>query len=442
MPSSVLSSTEQRLPLRRLHALFSHPTFKTRSRRLQDSAGFTQKAARKDALALGATSSKHIRSFSSPGAARRPDKAPSPRFTLHSGLWSASYVPSEWWIAPSVVRVGAGHGYVTLAEKGTGVGSSTVPVRAAKRARVNPAQCIRTTTAVPLPAVCRARKNTRESALALPPHCIAPHRIAAAKSSGCVSYFPPPFLLQHPLGRDLRPHGARVYRRMPSALNGAMRSNGRVRAHTFRAPTVEIWLYPRVSAAQRFPSGSAFRQLPPRGVGRGRLPPRGSDLRRAPRNPRSAPPRAASAPSGLPLARLLRGRRRRSAYLRSVRRVRGHALLVPDAVLIQPRFSLAETDTDDGEYAAREWDREEAQTPTPVADNKRFASPFQVIPLSGSPQAQEQQEWTGEWNRDDMQSVIESLIPRPDTFRSVLCIRAILLLPSALILGWAFNFVV
>ncbi|KAJ6603546.1 hypothetical protein DFH09DRAFT_1124570, partial [Mycena vulgaris] len=98
---------------------------------------------------------------------------------------------------------------------------------------------------------------------------------------------------------------------------------------------------------------------------------------------------------------------------------------------VQPRFSLAETGKDDSEYAERDRKRdregEEAQTPTPFApfaradtsfaDDKRLASPFQVMPLfvvpwepagagAGTPA---QQEWTGEWNRGDMQSVIKLL---------------------------------
>ncbi|KAJ6549573.1 hypothetical protein DFH09DRAFT_1169048 [Mycena vulgaris] len=98
---------------------------------------------------------------------------------------------------------------------------------------------------------------------------------------------------------------------------------------------------------------------------------------------------------------------------------------------VQPRFSLVETDTDDAKYAERErereWDRGEAQTPTsfapfaradtPLADDKRFASPFQVMPLFVVPwepagagaRTPAQQEWTGQWNRGDMQSVIMSL---------------------------------
>ncbi|KAJ6526505.1 hypothetical protein DFH09DRAFT_1095217 [Mycena vulgaris] len=88
---------------------------------------------------------------------------------------------------------------------------------------------------------------------------------------------------------------------------------------------------------------------------------------------------------------------------------------------VQPRFSLVDTNTDDGEYVEREWDWEEAQTPTPFAEDKRFALPFQVTPLSASPRAREQQEWTGEWNRGDIQSVIKSLISRPNTSRSEPC---------------------
>ncbi|KAJ7764136.1 hypothetical protein DFH07DRAFT_812042 [Mycena maculata] len=77
-----------------------------------------------------------------------------------------------------------------------------------------------------------------------------------------------------------------------------------------------------------------------------------------------------------------------------------------DQIHVRPRFTLDDTDTED------EYDRALAQTPTAV--DKRFSSPFQVMPLFVVPAWEPTvrppgDEWTGEWNRRDMQSVIQSL---------------------------------
>ncbi|KAJ7478899.1 hypothetical protein FB451DRAFT_1240164 [Mycena latifolia] len=92
---------------------------------------------------------------------------------------------------------------------------------------------------------------------------------------------------------------------------------------------------------------------------------------------------------------------------------------------VQPRFSLSDS-TDADEY---EYDRTAAQTPTPfgraetpledekpfdpLTDSERFESPFQTMPLfvvsPWDPKPRPADEWTGEWNRTDMQSVIQSL---------------------------------
>ncbi|KAJ7124275.1 hypothetical protein C8R44DRAFT_783260 [Mycena epipterygia] len=110
----------------------------------------------------------------------------------------------------------------------------------------------------------------------------------------------------------------------------------------------------------------------------------------------------------------------------------------------QPRFSLSDTDDDKYEcncyraqtpcaYDPDEYDRENAQTPVPRLDDsdgkrldhpdgKRVSSSFQVMPLFVVPPREptdtdlsvgelptSQHEWTGEWNRNDMQSVIQGL---------------------------------
>ncbi|KAJ7091022.1 hypothetical protein C8R44DRAFT_817644 [Mycena epipterygia] len=124
---------------------------------------------------------------------------------------------------------------------------------------------------------------------------------------------------------------------------------------------------------------------------------------------------------------------------------------------VQPRFSLSSGESyahsaelyAQDEYDPNEFDveyvRANAQTPTPADrgddgqgdeeevevgevrfadpdDEKRFASPFQVMPLFVVPpweprpvtpahlrEGEQQHGWTGEWNRKDMQSVIQSL---------------------------------
>ncbi|KAJ6573030.1 hypothetical protein DFH09DRAFT_1459341 [Mycena vulgaris] len=128
----------------------------------------------------------------------------------------------------------AGHGSGTRAERGTGVGSSTVSVCAAKRARVNSAQRIRATTAVPLPAVCRARKNIRESAFAVRARLAARVRAQGAFPASRYTHAPAssfrrtasrrigsprpeaPVSSTTHLGPRLRRHGARLQWRKPS----------------------------------------------------------------------------------------------------------------------------------------------------------------------------------------------------------------------------------
>ncbi|KAJ6539968.1 hypothetical protein DFH09DRAFT_1368595, partial [Mycena vulgaris] len=146
----------------------------------QDSAGFTQKAARKDALALRATSSKHtLHQCDTPSTAARCSYTssslalPSNR---HFGAPVTSYRSGvlrpqrRWWaqVTNPGPELRKGRGWAHL--------DSTVPAHPAKRAHVNSTQMseaqgaplthclsfllsttsqrIRTTTAVPLPAVC------------------------------------------------------------------------------------------------------------------------------------------------------------------------------------------------------------------------------------------------------------------------------------------------
>lgn len=102
----------------------------------------------------------------------------------------------------------------------------------------------------------------------------------------------------------------------------------------------------------------------------------------------------------------------------------------------QPSFSLSDTDNDrwESEYGHAQtpyiYDPDEYEygnTQTPPArlddpDGKRFPSSFQVMPLFVVPPWEptetdmpvgelppSEQEWTGEWNRKDMQSVIRGL---------------------------------
>ncbi|KAJ6602869.1 hypothetical protein DFH09DRAFT_1069231 [Mycena vulgaris] len=235
---------------------------------------------------------------------------------------------------------GAGHGSGTRAEKGTGVGSSTVPVRAAKRARVNSAQ------------VSEAQAATcTVTALGYTSKC--PQRVT---------------VLYDPIGAFARTHSARRQSRYGSILAFPPPSDSPAPPYSdsfhrevwdaddYR-PTVQTYVARPVTPAALHPAPS----VPPPAF----LEPAFC----ADDDDDDVLTFAASADTRFSFQMQFSGK-----------------------LHVQSRFSLAETDTDDGGYAEREWDREEAQTPTPVADNKRFASPLLMMPLSGSSRAREQQE--------------------------------------------------
>ncbi|KAJ7685877.1 hypothetical protein B0H17DRAFT_1073097 [Mycena rosella] len=94
---------------------------------------------------------------------------------------------------------------------------------------------------------------------------------------------------------------------------------------------------------------------------------------------------------------------------------------------VQPRFVLEDTDDDESQYEPGQMQTptpfaaHDSRPETPTADEKRFDSPYQVMPLfvvppwepkarpAGAAAEELSQEWVGEWNRTDMQSVIHSL---------------------------------
>ncbi|KAJ6577610.1 hypothetical protein B0H19DRAFT_1120662 [Mycena capillaripes] len=93
-------------------------------------------------------------------------------------------------------------------------------------------------------------------------------------------------------------------------------------------------------------------------------------------------------------------------------------------VHVQPRFEIEDTDSEYGRVLTPTLfapHSDDSRVATPLPDNKqRFESPFQTMPLfvlpweptdrpSGPAADGLAQEWSGEWNERDMQSVIRSL---------------------------------